>query len=258
MNAPLSPLLAPIADLPGIAPLAADRIAHVARGPRVLDLLFHMPETYIDRRARPTIATALPGAIATLAVEVTGVATPERGTNQPWRVTITDGTGFAEIAYFRIPPPPAVKPGRKLMLSGRIETFGDRKQVRSPRLVDLERGADLPPIEPVWPLTARLKQPDVERAMTHALARLPGLAEWHDPALLRREAWPGFTEALRTVQAPQALPVDAARARLAYDELFAHQLAITWSRTRTRARPGRATAGDGVCAPRPCAASATS
>ena len=42
--------------------------------------------------------------------------------------------------------------------------------------------------------------------MATALALLPALPEWHDPALLRRERWPGFAEALRAVQAPTELP----------------------------------------------------
>ncbi len=245
LNAPLAPLLQPIAALPGVSEFTAGRIAHVAGGPRVLDLLFHLPETYVDRRTRPTIRDAVPGQVATLAVEVVSVTAPERGTNQPWRVIVTDGTGFAEIPFWKVPPPAPVKPGRKLMLSGRIETFGDRKQVKAPRLVDLERSADLPDLEPVWPLTARLTQQQLEAAMHQALALVPDLPEWHDAALIRREAWPGFRDALHAVQAPKEPPGDLPRARLAYDELLAHQVAMAWARTRNRTRPGRATEGDG-------------
>ncbi len=43
--------------------------------------------------------------------------------------------------------------------------------------------------------------------MAQALERLPVLPEWHDPALLRRERWPGFAEALRLLHAPPAPPV---------------------------------------------------
>ena len=34
--------------------------------------------------------------------------------------------------------------------------------------------------------------------MAQALLRMPDFPEWHDPALLRREKWPGFADALRT------------------------------------------------------------
>ena len=217
----------------------------MAGGTRILDLLFHMPETYVDRRERPCIRDAVPGMVATMEVEVVSVTAPDRGSNQPWRVIVADGTGFAEIPFWRAPPPPSVKPQRKLMVSGRIEAFGDRKQMKAPRLVELERRADLPALEPVWPLTARLTQAQVEQAMQQALALVPDLPEWHDPALMRREGWPGFRDALRAVQAPVEPPGEAPRARLAYDELLAHQLAMAWTKTRNRTRPGRATEGDG-------------
>ena len=67
----------------------------------------------------------------------------------------------------------------------------------------------LPAIEPIWPLTGGLWPRQVASAMAQALARLPTLPEWHDPALLRREKWPGFVEALHAMQAPTAMPANA-------------------------------------------------
>lgn len=241
---PIAPLLAPLTRLPGMTDALARLIARATGGDRVLNLLFHMPETYVDRRHTPTIAAAEPGTVATLKVEVISITSPERGSNQPWRVVVGDGTAFAEIAYFRIPPPAAVKPARRLLVSGRIEVFGDTKQIRAPRLVALERSADLPPIEPVWPLTKGLTQQALEIAMRRGLETIPDLPEWHDPALLRRENWPGFRDALVAVQSPKTPPGSAPRARLAYDELLAHQIAIAWTKTRSRQRPGRAITGD--------------
>ena len=104
----------------------------------------------------------------------------------------------------------------------------------------------MPGIEPVWPLTAGLFPGQLRSAMRHALDRVPELDEWHDPALMRREGWPSFRDALRAVQQPDALPpVDRARRRLAYDELLAHQVAMASVRQRERRRPGRALPGDG-------------
>jgi ATP-dependent DNA helicase RecG len=82
--------------------------------------------------------------------------------------------------------------------------------------------------------------------MTQALGRVPSLPEWHDAALLRRETWPSFIEALRAVQAPMEVPEQKCRERLAYDELLADQVALAVVRGRLRTRPGRALAGDGV------------
>ncbi len=246
---PLLPLLAPVTGLRGVGPALAKLIERVAGGGRVLDLLFHMPESYLDRRARPTIRTAQPGQVATLAVEVVRQDAPETA-RQPWRVTCTDGTGFMELVYFGRPPPRPLLPGAKLVVSGKLEGFGDRLTMPKPdHVVPAAHASLLPGIEPVWPLTAGLFPGQLRSAMRHALERVPELDEWHDPALLRREGWPGFRDALRAVQQPEALPGDAmldrARRRLAYDELLAHQVAMAWMRQRERRRPGRALPGDG-------------
>ena len=242
---PLLPFFQPLDQLRGVSAPTAERIAKVAGGRLVRDLLFHMPETYVDRRARPTIADAEPGTVATLAVEVVSVQAPEAGSKQPWRVTVGDVTGFAEVAMWNKDLLGKLRPKQAVMLSGKVEMFGDRKQIRSPRVVDADRAEGLPPLEPVWPLTAKLVQQQVERAMRAALGTVPEFPEWHDAALLRREGWPGFREALRAVQAPEAPPGDLPRSRLAYDELLAHQVAMTWARNRARTRPGRAILGDG-------------
>ena len=69
MNAdPLASLFAPLTSLRGMGPAIASMIARVAGGERVIDLMFHMPESYLDRSARPTIRAAKAGMVATLAV----------------------------------------------------------------------------------------------------------------------------------------------------------------------------------------------
>ena len=230
--------------LRGIGPALAGKIARVAGGSRVIDLLFHLPDGYLDRGNLPLLAEAQAGEVATLLVEVTGV---EEGTPpRPWRVTVRDRSGFGELAFFGRRPPALCRKGAKLAVSGRVEMFNGRVQLRSPeRVVPLERAEELAGLEPVWPLTAGLFAGQVRLAMEQALARAPALPEWHDGPLLRREGWPGFREALLAVQAPRSAPGEAPRARLAYDELLAHQLAIGWARTRERRRPGRPVRGDG-------------
>jgi len=100
-------------------------------------------------------------------------------------------------------------------------------------------------LEPVWALTAGLFPGQVRSAMGRALPSVPDLPEWHEPTLLKREEWPGFREALLAVQAPEEMPGEKPRARLAYDELLAHQIAMGWARLRERRRPGVAIVGDG-------------
>src|SRR5690606_111829 len=66
----LDPLFAEVTSLPGVGPrmrLLFDRLVGEPGKPaRVLDLLFHLPHGAVDRRARPTVADAVPGEVVTL------------------------------------------------------------------------------------------------------------------------------------------------------------------------------------------------
>ncbi len=245
----LSPLFAPLTSLRGIGPALAGLFAKAIGGAngeaRVIDLLFHLPDSYIDRRVRPTIAAARPGQTVTLEVEVVRHERPVRA-RQPWRVIVRDATGFAELVFFSPSRVAQMPGGTRLLVSGKLDRFGDRLTMPHPEhVVPAEQAERLPPIEPVWPLTAGLWPRQVAAAMAQALSRLTELPEWHDPALMRREGWPGFAAALHDVQAPQVPPGPGARTRLAYDELLAGQVALHLVRGRVRARPGRALGGDG-------------
>ena len=241
----LQPLFAPLTRLRGIGPALAPLLARAVGGERVIDLLFHLPESYLDRRARPTIAEALSGQIATLAVEVVRHE-PPGNSRQPWKVTVTDGTGFAELVFFKFTRQAQMPPGTRLLVSGKIEKYGDRLTIPHPEhMLPADRADQLPGIEPVWPLTAGLWPRQVAMAMARALELVPAFPEWHDAALLAREKWPPFAQALREVQAPAALPDPRLRNRLAYDELLAGQIALLLIRGRARKRAGRKLAGDG-------------
>ena len=243
----LAPLFAPLTTLRGIGPALSVLLGRVAGGERVIDLLFHMPDSYIDRSTRPTIATARPGTVATLAVEVTRHEKPGNP-RQPWRVIVTDGTGTAELVFFQFSRLAQIPPGTQLIVSGRVDRYGERLTMPHPdHIVRADQAASLPLTEPVWPMTAGLWPRQIASAMRQALERLPALPEWLDLAVVRREGWPSFTAALRAVQAPGDTPPDAAaRTRLAYDELFAKQLAFALVRGGARRRAGRPLQGDGA------------
>ena len=256
MDTRLLPLFAELTTLRGVGPALATKIARVAGGDRVLDLLFHLPDGYLDRSLMPLMADAPDGAIVTLLVEVVGIE--EGRSPRPWKVIIRDSSGFGEIAFFRRRPPATYAVGARLAVSGKVERFNGRVQLRNPERVDLAaQVSNVAGLEPVWPLTAGLFQGQIRGAMGPAMALVPELPEWHDASLIKREGWPRFGDALRAVQMPTGVPEPAARARLAYDEVLSHQVALGWARQRERKRPGRAVGGwRAVARTRRCAASA--
>jgi ATP-dependent DNA helicase RecG len=76
-----------------------------------------------------------------------------------------------------------------------------------------------------------------------ALARLPRLGEWIEPSLKAQREWPGWAEALARAHADPGAA--EARERLAYDEVFANQLALSLVRASSRKRRGSPLQADG-------------
>ena len=210
----------------------------------MIDLLFHMPESYLDRSARPTIREARAGTVATIAVEVVRHERPAHS-RQPWRIVVRDKTGTAELVFFRFTREAQMPPGALLMVSGKVELFNGRVTIAHPEhMVSAAEASRIPAIEPVWPMTAGLWPRQIAGGIAQGMERVPELPEWHDGALMRREKWPPFREALRAVQMPdKAAPHKRMRARLAYDEFLAGQVALALVRGRVRARVGRALTG---------------
>ena len=254
----LSGLLAPLETLPGVSTARAKLLSRIAGGTRVVDLLFCLPESVVDRRLRPTLAQLRPETIATISGTVQDIRQPAPRTRQPWRVTLTDGTGQLELAFFSKWQAEKVVQGESIVASGKVERFGERLCMTSPDYLLPARSADrIPGLDPVWPLTAGLFAGHVRQAMTAALARLPAaLPEWHEAKLIEEKNWPDFPTALTWMHAPDRIPDSAsgeawraqqtrAQARLACDELLADQLATRIALQASRARPGRSLTGDG-------------
>ena len=248
----LFPLFAELETLEGVGPKTAKLFAQMgAERPR--DLLFTLPHAVIDRRLRPTIRGAvLPG---TVTVEVTvGAHVPPRRKGGPARVFVRDAETEWQLVFFSVKGDwlqRQLPTGQRRIVSGRLELFDGVAQMAHPdHILRPEEAIDLPEFEPVYPLTAGLGQKTVQKAVAAALARAPTLAEWIDPALLAREGWPAWAEALRAAHAPRHLGDIAAEAparqRLAYDELFAHQLTLALARASLRRGKGRASVGTGA------------
>ena len=247
----LFPLFAPVASLPGIGPRYAKLVERLA-GPHVVDLCWHLPSGIIDRRYAPKIAQAEPGRIATITLEVNGHEAP-RGPRRPYRIYCSDETGQLDLVFFHARPEYLTKvlpEGSRRVVSGRVETFGGRLQMTHPdHIGPLEELHKLKAVEPVYPLTAGLTLKPMSKAVQAAVSRAPALPEWIEPAYLERQGWQAWCEALRAAHQPQGPgdlePDRPARARLAFDELLANQVALALVRHHQRSQRGRVLKGDG-------------
>jgi len=255
----LYPLFAPVTSLSGVGPRIG-KLMEKLTGPLLVDLLWHLPSGLIDRGYRPKLAEAEAGRIATLTVIVEKHV--PGGPRLPYRIRCRDDTGALELAYFhaqgdylkRLLPVGEVR-----VVSGRLERFHGMLQMAHPDYaLTPEQASNLPPVEPVYPLTSGIQPKVLAKAIQAALIRAPELPEWIDPSLAQREGWPGWKAALAAAHAPKSeadlSPATLARRRLAYDELLANQLAVALVRLKQRKLPGPALAGDGQLRSRALAA----
>lgn len=247
----LNSLFRPSTALAGVGPRIGKLIERLA-GPNVVDVLWHLPREIIDRHIIPDISQAKSGKISTLTVTVVRHEAPPTR-KQPYRVRCTDGADELTLVFFharedylrRILPE-----GEMRIISGSIDRFRGETQITHPDYVLAPEDAkELPLIEPVYPLTEGLTLKTFGKAVRGALEDLPDLPEWQDGSLLKQRNWPDWKFALQTVHAPDsenALSAESpARARLAYDELLANQLALMIIRAKMKKRPGRSIKGDG-------------
>ncbi|HYN46864.1 MAG TPA: ATP-dependent DNA helicase RecG [Allosphingosinicella sp.] len=239
----LNPLFAEVEVLKGIGPALAKPL-HKLGLDRVVDVLFHLPVSWIDREKVEALDEADVGRTITVAVTARDYRQGGRG---PFRIFAEDEAGnYVTLTYFNNPAwgKKQLPLGEARIVSGRLDRYGQELQMVHPDYVlkPAEAG-QIPEREPVYPLSEGLTNHRLGDLAGQALARLPALGEWIEPSLKAQQGWPDWAEALETAHRDPAAA--KARERLAYDEVFANQLALMLVRASSRRRKGLPLKGDG-------------
>lgn len=219
---------------------------------RLVDLIFHMPSSLIDRRHRPTVQAAADGQVATF--EVTALHhEPSRNKKSPYKVQCQADGGFITLAFFNPHRDWLMKQlpeGESRIISGKVDHYNGGLQMTHPDyILPLDQLDTLPDLETVYPLTAGLGLKPLRKALLQALGQITPLSEWMDTGLKKKHDWPDFLTAIQTIHQPEKASDIALnspyRQRLAYDELLAGQLALALVRERARKSKGRSLVGNG-------------
>lgn len=241
----LFPLFASVTTLSGVGPRTSQAIRRLA-GERVIDALWHLPTAVIDRSYTPRLGEARSGSVVTVTVQIVEHRPSERR-RLPYRIRCSDDTGVLDLVYFHARPQhlqSLLPVGAKRIVSGTLEKYGTTLQILHPDyVVAPDQGAALPKLEPVYPLTEGLTAKTLLRVRRAALSKAPELDEWLDPAYLAQRGWPSWQQALQQAHEPDTIsavePTAPARARLAFDELLANQLALGMIRRRMKTPTGQ-------------------
>ncbi len=242
----LNSLFAETGTLKGVGPGLSRPLERLGLT-RVRDVLYHLPDRFVQRRAVANLDEA--GVGEQVVVQLTPRNYRAGGSARaPFRIEAEDAAGnVCALTYFGRNAGWARKQlplGEPRWVSGRLDQFGQMLQMVHPDHVAEVGAAALGTLcEPVYPLSEGLTQGKVGALVQQALGHLIDLPEWIEPGLLAKTGWPAWQEAMREAHKGEHKP---ARDRLAYDELLANSLALMLVRNANRARAGTPLRGDGA------------
>ena len=148
---------------------------------------------------------------------------------------VGDDTGNVRVVWYNQPYlAQRLKPGAQYVLSGRVSTYRGHRVLDSPHHEELRPASGLEQLVrpgrlfPVYPLTEGITQQSLRRTIREALARGADAVEESLPGdILGRNGFLSVRQALWQAHYPDSRETyDAARRRLAFEELFLLQLRV--------------------------------
>lgn len=241
-------LFSPISSLYGVKPSTAKMLERLA-GPRIIDLLYHLPINITLRKEISHVSQATPGETVTFKARILKHQGPIGRANGrlPYRVYCRLGDNMITLAFFNARRPymlHLLPINETCVISGKLELYKGQWQVTHPDYVGpLETLKEWVGYSSSYPLTQTLTQKTLKRLIQGLLYDIPSLGEWLSPMTLKRHPqWKSWRESLISVHRPQSeqdiVPTNPARERLAYDELLVHQIALKLVRHVQRRQGG--------------------
>ncbi|MCL1902372.1 MAG: ATP-dependent DNA helicase RecG [Alphaproteobacteria bacterium] len=235
----------------GVGPVLALRLSELLGGRRVLDFLLHIPRYVRPREISESILTAKSGEILTIPVQIISHkrgGTFRSGRRAPTQVVTRDklgaelmlqffGSSFLDAWLEKLPI------GEWRIVSGRLEQGRGGATINHPDFIEKpENRAKIPEFQAIYPTSEGVTQRLMANVRDGIFAKLSDI----NIDAPNRE----FFDALRSIHYPTSnddlAPANKNIMRLAYAELFAHQIAIACTRQRRkRGIAGRSVSGDG-------------
>ncbi len=245
----LFPLYTSLENLKGIGPSLGKTLKRLELK-RIVDMIWHLPIGIAHFPLKSSLKECVPGEPVALVVSIRQYEVPFKGHRKPFKVVCEVGGDYLDLTFFKVYPKTIetrLPIGQKRLICGILDRFLGMWQMAHPeRIAPAEVASYWQEKSPLYPLTAGLFQGQAQKFAQIALKRAPDLPEWIP--FSHKGEWPSWREALEKVHTPQneadLQPHHPARERLAFDELFADQLALGLVR---RAQPkGKSIVSQGV------------
>ncbi|MDR1027714.1 MAG: ATP-dependent DNA helicase RecG [Rickettsiales bacterium] len=216
----------------GVGPVLAGRFDEFLGGRRILDFLLHIPRAVKSRPPVESVLDATAGDIITIPLEIRQIKKGVKLKSGRWAPTQVFGYdklgGQVVIQFFgqtyldywleKLPV------GDWRMVSGKLEPFGERFTITHPDFIEpLATAARIPSLQAIYPLGAGLTQ-KIMASVRDQIFASPLIANAEMPII-------DLLKAAHYAESDDDLaPSNETIQRLAYDELFASQLAIATTR----------------------------
>ena len=209
------------------------------------DMLYNFPHRYEDYSQLKPIRDVFYGQQVTVIGEVTMVNShPLRGGKMNiTEAVINDGTAGLRLTWFNQPwLTNRLKVGEAISVSGKIEQYLGRLVMNSPDWEPVEvENLHTNRIVPIYPLTANVTQKWLRKLMYQVVTYWAPKLTDHLPETIRQAAGlPDLRTALLQAHFPDSdANLQAARQRLAFDEIFFLQTGVLRQRRDWQSAPGR-------------------
>jgi ATP-dependent DNA helicase RecG len=158
----------------------------------------------------------------------------------PYRINCSDETGIISIVYFNarsIYIKKLFPINSKKVISGKAEAYKDIYQIAHPKyVVDENELESIKQIECVYPLTAGITSRILRKSIDSALLTCVDLPEWIPEDILNKNGWSNWKQSLINLHKPKEIYTkildNKYLNRLAFDELFSHQLKLRLVRNK--------------------------
>ncbi|MEN6413682.1 MAG: ATP-dependent DNA helicase RecG [Veillonellales bacterium] len=226
----------------GVGPARAEILAELGIY-TVSDLLTHYPRRYEDRSRLKEICALTDNTVETFRATVTGAneIKPRRGLTLT-KITVKDSSGFAYLVWFNQSYKKNVfKPGMNLVVSGKIQRRLHQIEVVHPEVEIIGDESDMlnaGRIVPIYPANEKITQRTLRTLLNNVFTMLDSAESiletlpakvLHDFHLLDRST------ALHQIHFPtNKVSLNAARRRLAFEELYLMQCGLAYLRKKNR------------------------
>lgn len=226
--------------LAGVGPKRADALERLGIR-QVSDLWWHLPHRYEDLSKRPALNDVVVGETVTVRGRVMEeeIVPGGRGGRGRFEIVLADTTGSLPVTWFgRTRASRICTLDAEVVVSGAVTAFRGKPQMVNPTVESVAE-ADAASsatggIRPIYPATEGVPEPLMRTLVAKSVEIIVKGATVVDPLppeiLTRRRCLP-LAKALRAIHRPASMAqAEAARDRLAYDELLWMQLVLALRR----------------------------